>query len=66
MVENLQQVRAVYDNATERWEIHLVCKDGIETPTAPGMRRQVSTSASVTSLPSLTAPRMPTCTPATG
>ena len=36
MVENLQHVRAVYDNATERWEIHLVCKDGIKTPTAPG------------------------------
>lgn len=35
-VENLQQVRAVYDNAKERWELHLVCKDEIERPTAPG------------------------------
>ncbi|MDR9381236.1 MAG: transposase, partial [Natronomonas sp.] len=35
-VENLQQVRAVYDKAKERWELHLVCKDEIETPTAPG------------------------------
>src|SRR6056297_2530510 len=31
-VENLQQVRAVYDNAKERWELHLVCKDEIEMP----------------------------------
>jgi len=36
-VENLQQVRAVYDKATGRWELHLVCKDEIETPTAPGI-----------------------------
>ena len=35
-VENLQQVRAVYDKAKERWELHLVCKDEIDTPTAPG------------------------------
>jgi len=35
-VENLQQVRTVYDRAKERWELHLVCKDKIETPTAPG------------------------------
>ena len=35
-VENLQQVRAVYDRAKERWGLHLVCKDKIETPTAPG------------------------------
>ena len=35
-VENLQQVRAVYDQQKERWELHLVCKDEIETPTAPG------------------------------
>jgi len=35
-VENLQQVRAVYDRHNERWELHLVCKDEIETPTAPG------------------------------
>ena len=35
-VENLQQVRAVYDNAKECWELHLVCKDEVETPTAPG------------------------------
>ena len=35
-VENLQQVRAVYDNTKERWELHLVCNDKIKTPTAPG------------------------------
>ncbi|WP_226479516.1 RNA-guided endonuclease InsQ/TnpB family protein [Natrinema amylolyticum] len=35
-VENLQQVRAVYDKAKERWELHLVCKNEIETPNAPG------------------------------
>ena len=35
-VENLQQVRAVYDSAKDRWELHLVCTDEIETPTAPG------------------------------
>jgi putative transposase len=35
-VNNLQQVRAVYDQAKERWEVHLVCKDEIETPDAPG------------------------------
>ena len=35
-VENLQQVRAVYDNVKKRWELHLVCKGEIETPDAPG------------------------------
>ena len=35
-VENLQQVRAVYDQSKERWELHLVCKDEIEMPNAPG------------------------------
>ena len=35
-VENLQQVRAVYDKAKGRWELHLICKDEIETPDAPG------------------------------
>jgi putative transposase len=35
-VENLQQVRTVYDKAKQRWELHLVCKHEIETPTAPG------------------------------
>jgi putative transposase len=35
-VENLQQVRAVYDKAKARWKLHLVCKDEIETPAAPG------------------------------
>jgi putative transposase len=34
-VENLQQVRAAYDQQNERWKLHLVCKDGIRTPTAP-------------------------------
>ena len=29
-------VRAVYDKAKGRWELHLVCKDEIETPPAPG------------------------------
>jgi putative transposase len=35
-VQNLQQVRAVYDKTKRRWELHLVCKDEIETPDAPG------------------------------
>ena len=35
-VENIQQVRAVYDKANGRWELHLVCKNEVETPTAPG------------------------------
>ena len=35
-VENLQQVRAVYDKANGRWELHLVCIDEVETPDAPG------------------------------
>jgi putative transposase len=35
-VENLQQIRAVYDNIKGRWELHLVCKDEVETPGAPG------------------------------
>jgi putative transposase len=35
-VENLQQVRAVYDSFNERWELHLVCADEIETPAPPG------------------------------
>jgi len=35
-VENLQQVRAVYDAGKERWEVHLVCKKEVETPDAPG------------------------------
>jgi putative transposase len=35
-VENLQQVRAVYDQSEERWELHLVCKHEVETPDAPG------------------------------
>jgi len=35
-VENLQQVRAVYDNSKARWELHLVRKDEVETPDAPG------------------------------
>jgi putative transposase len=36
-VENLQQVRAVYDSTNDRWELHLVCKDNIEPPDAPGI-----------------------------
>ena len=35
-VENLQQVRAVYSEANDRWELHLVCTDEVETPDAPG------------------------------
>ena len=35
-VENLQQLRAVYDKANGRWELHLVCTDEVETPDAPG------------------------------
>jgi len=35
-VENVQQVRAVYDKAKGRWELHLVCKREIQTPDAPG------------------------------
>ena len=35
-VENLQQVRAVHDNSNGQWELHLVCKDEVETPDAPG------------------------------
>ncbi|MFA9427800.1 RNA-guided endonuclease InsQ/TnpB family protein [Natronorubrum sp. A-ect3] len=35
-VENLQQVRAVYDTAKGRWELHLVCKHEVDTPDAPG------------------------------
>jgi len=35
-VENLQQVRAVYDKEKGRWELHLVCKHEVETPDAPG------------------------------
>jgi putative transposase len=36
-VENIQQVRAVYDRAKSRWELHIVCKDEVETPDAPGV-----------------------------
>ncbi|ERG91309.1 MAG: transposase, IS605 OrfB family, central region [Haloquadratum walsbyi J07HQW1] len=35
-VENLQQVRTVYDKAKGRWELHLVCTDEMKTPTTPG------------------------------
>jgi len=35
-VDNLQQVRAVYERAKGQWELHLVCKDEIEMPNAPG------------------------------
>jgi len=35
-VENLQQARVVYDKAKGRWELHLVCKDEIDTSSAPG------------------------------
>ena len=35
-VENIQQVRAVYDQATGQWELHIVCKHERETPDAPG------------------------------
>jgi putative transposase len=35
-VERIQQVRAVYDEAKERWELHLVCTKEVETPDPPG------------------------------
>ena len=35
-VENIQQVRAVYDQQKDQWELHLVCKDEVETPGSPG------------------------------
>jgi putative transposase len=35
-VENLRQVRAVYDQHQDRWDLHLVCKDEVETPAPPG------------------------------
>ncbi|WP_303704022.1 transposase [Haloquadratum walsbyi] len=35
-VETVQQVRAVYDPAKGRWELHIVCKDESDTPDAPG------------------------------
>ena len=35
-VEHVQQVRAVYNRERGRWELHIVCKDEIETPEAPG------------------------------
>jgi putative transposase len=35
-VENVQQVRAVYDSAKGRWELHIVCKGEIGTPDPPG------------------------------
>jgi putative transposase len=67
-VENLQQVRVVYNNKRGRWELHLVCKDEIETPTAPGTETAGIDlgSACATSPLSLlrTAPRKPTSTPA--
>ena len=35
-VENIQQVRAVYDRVNSRWELQIVCKGELETPDAPG------------------------------
>jgi len=35
-VENIQQVRAVYDDSREEWELHLVCQHERETPDLPG------------------------------
>ncbi len=35
-VENLQRVRAVYDDSKRQWKLHFVCKDEIETPDVPG------------------------------
>ena len=34
-VENIQQVRAVYDKSTDRWELHIVCRRDIY-PESPG------------------------------
>ena len=37
-VDDLQQVRAVYDQQKERWELHLVCTHEVETPDSPGTK----------------------------
>jgi len=34
-VENIQQVRAVFDKSTDRWELHIVCRKDIH-PESPG------------------------------
>jgi transposase, IS605 OrfB family, central region len=36
VIENLKQVRAVYDQQAETWELHFVCKNEIATPEPPG------------------------------
>jgi len=66
--ENVQQVRAVYDKTKQRWELHLVCKHEIETPTAPGTETAGIDLGSVSVISPLLriAPRKPTSTPATG
>jgi putative transposase len=35
-VENVQQVQAVYNANSERWELHIVCRHEVETPDPPG------------------------------
>jgi len=35
-VETVQQVRAVYNSSKNKWEIHIICEDEVETPDAPG------------------------------
>ena len=35
-MENIQQVRAVYEQPKGRWELHIVCKKEVQTPDAPG------------------------------
>ena len=35
-IENLNQVRAVYDSQKERWQLHLVCTEHIKTPDSAG------------------------------
>jgi putative transposase len=35
-VENVQQVRAVYNTANGRWKLHIVCKDEVKQPDPPG------------------------------
>ena len=64
-VENLQQVRAVYDKQRSGGNCISSVPTRSRRPTLPAPRRRVSTSVSVTSPPSPTAPKTPTCTPAT-
>ncbi|MFB6283781.1 MAG: RNA-guided endonuclease InsQ/TnpB family protein, partial [Halobacteria archaeon] len=35
-IQDIQQVRTVYNKDKQRWEVHLVCKHEVETPKKPG------------------------------